>query len=224
MRVRYKNHSKKGELIDGFMATEHPMYHMYNSMMRRCHSPNERFYHNYGGRGIRVCERWEIFANFVADMGPRPSPDMTIERKDNDAGYSPENCVWASRSDQCVNRRRFKNNTVGSTGIVEVNARFSARFDYEHERYQIGRFDTVAEAEAARNEFIELFKVDRPAAVASISDETVWHTSTTKVRGVTPHADGGFMARKTVGGKRIYLGYFKTIDEASDAIKRTTAK
>jgi hypothetical protein len=68
-------------------------------------------YENYGGRGIGVCERWSDFAAFLADMGPRQTSKHTIERKNNDQGYSPDNCVWATRAQQAKNRRKRKTAT-----------------------------------------------------------------------------------------------------------------
>jgi hypothetical protein len=182
-------------------------------------------YGNYGARGITVCEQWYHFKNFVSDMGMKPDQTYTLERANNSLGYSPDNCVWASRSDQCVNRRTFKNNTSGERGVVQVRGgRYQARFDYEGTRYDIGRFDTAEQAAVARAAFVYMFFSDRVSAVASISGERTWATSNTKVRGITPHQDGGFIARCTINGERIYLGYFKTIEEAANARQNRIAQ
>lgn len=81
-----------------------PTYNVWVGMKNRCFNKNNPAYSRYGGRGISVCERWLFFLNFLADMGEKPD-DLSLERTDNDKGYSPENCVWANRTTQGRNKR-----------------------------------------------------------------------------------------------------------------------
>lgn len=74
-------------------------------MRERCQNPNHVRWHRYGGRGIGYCERWNDFWAFVEDMGPRP-PGMTLDRKDNNKDYSPDNCKWSTDAEQRRNGRR----------------------------------------------------------------------------------------------------------------------
>ena len=77
-------------------------------MKARCGNPKNGEFHRYGAVGITVCDRWKnSFENFLADMGERP-PRMTIDRRNNDVGYTPENCRWATGHEQRVNQRRMK--------------------------------------------------------------------------------------------------------------------
>lgn len=79
-------------------------YRIYRDMLRRCNNPNYREFHLYGGRGIKVCERWSTFENFLADMGERP-PGMSLERDRVNEGYGPDNCRWATDFEQANNKR-----------------------------------------------------------------------------------------------------------------------
>lgn len=84
------------------------IYNCWLHMKQRCYNPNEHRFHDWGGRGIRVCDRWlESFENFLADMGECP-PGLTLGRINNDGNYCPENCRWETLSQQNKNRRPFK--------------------------------------------------------------------------------------------------------------------
>jgi hypothetical protein len=74
-------------------------------MIQRCTNPKQKAYKHYGGRGIKVCKRWRDFRHFLTDMGLRPD-GMTLDRRDNDKGYTPDNCRWATQVEQIANRRR----------------------------------------------------------------------------------------------------------------------
>lgn len=78
---------------------------MWAAMIQRCENEKNPSFENYGGRGITVSNEWHSFETFIADMGRRPDSTLTVERKNNDLGYSKENCVWATRSDQAFNKR-----------------------------------------------------------------------------------------------------------------------
>jgi len=83
---------------------EYKEYSIWMAMRQRCSNPNNVNYKNYGGRGIKVCERWDDFYNFIEDLGLRPQ-GLSIERVDNDKGYQPDNCIWADNLAQARNKQ-----------------------------------------------------------------------------------------------------------------------
>jgi len=103
-------------------VTKHPLYETWRSMRARCALGTHISFSAYGGRGITVCDSWSIidgegtgFFNFLRDMGDKPSPDHTLERKDNDGPYSPENCCWATWDVQRSNKRNIRPPSPGET-------------------------------------------------------------------------------------------------------------
>jgi hypothetical protein len=93
--------------------SEHPLYGLWCSMITRCSNPKVHNYRRYGGRGIKVCERWRSFKAFVSDVSPRPSPAHTLDRYPNrDGDYDPSNWRWSTPKEQALNCNRTKLVTV----------------------------------------------------------------------------------------------------------------
>jgi hypothetical protein len=96
-----------------------PEYRVWTHMKARCTNPRDNSYSRYGGRGIKVCDRWlNSFENFLSDMGLRPSSAHSIDRVDNDGNYTPRNCVWATKQVQCRNQRTNHKITFATQTLV----------------------------------------------------------------------------------------------------------
>ena len=125
-------------------------YHTWIGMKTRCSNKNHIAYKNYGGRGIKVCERWLKFENFLEDMGERPE-DLTIDREDNNGNYEPGNCKWATTKEQNRNGRRTKLNPLKAQVIKKL----------------------LKESKLVVKEIAEIFHVTK-AAIQDIKREKTW--------------------------------------------------
>jgi hypothetical protein len=99
-RARYRH----GDAVGGRVT---PELTSWMGMNNRCNNPRGQDYKDYGGRGIRICERWKLYENFLADLGRKPSPRHSIDRIDVNGDYEPENCCWATPVQQRRNQRRY---------------------------------------------------------------------------------------------------------------------
>ncbi len=134
-----------------------PLYTTYAGMRDRCNSPSHTRYASYGGRGIKVCSRWDKnFQQFKKDMGEKPTPKHSIDRIDNDSGYSPENCRWATPLEQHMNMRLFSKNTSGIQGVGKSPKSavkpWRAYVYASRKQIHLGYFNTKEEAIYARKQ------------------------------------------------------------------------
>ena len=118
-----------------------PLYATWRAMIKRCSDPRHHNWKHYGGRGIRVCARWlKSYGAFEADMGLRPSPTHTLDRIDNDKGYSPQNCRWASSAQQARNKRgsRFATLNGVTKPLIDWAAERGLPYYQVHKRVSAG--------------------------------------------------------------------------------------
>ena len=132
--------------------SKHPIYSIYNAMRARCCNPSNLDYYNYGGRGIKVCERWlepkgKGFLNFLEDMGERPDKSE-LDRVSPENDYEPSNCRWVDESLQAFNTRMSKKNTSGRTGVQWSKQRnkWVVSIGFNSERVYLGSTGIFEEA------------------------------------------------------------------------------
>ena len=133
-------------------------YQTWYAMKYRCYNTKRREYKWYGARGMTVCEEWQDVTNFVA-WAESTHPNMegyTLDRIDNDKGYSPENCTWSDKTTQAINQRRMKNNTSGYVGIYwnKASKKWDAKIGVNSKLVHIGTFPLIENAIEARDNYI----------------------------------------------------------------------
>lgn len=135
-------HSLKGKI--------HPLFLNWIAMRQRCNNDKNKAYKDYGGRGIKVCERWNEFENFLEDMGEKPSNLHSIDRIDVNGNYEPSNCRWATTIEQGRNKRMTSRNISGYTGVFWVadKNKWKSTLSNKH----LGYFDNKEDAIDARKE------------------------------------------------------------------------
>ena len=136
---------------------KHRLYGTYKQMISRCYDVNNMNYILYGGRGIDVCNEWQDIKNFINDMYPSFVEGLTLDRIDNNKGYSKDNCRWATQTTQCRNTRRLTNlNTSGYRGVSwdKKRNKWYATITLENKTKNLGRYDDIIEAAKARDKYI----------------------------------------------------------------------
>lgn len=139
MRNRLKPHLK----------SSHPLYERWIQMRARCTKPYATNYKNYGGRGIKVCDRWfNSFENYVTDVGLQPAPGMSLDRINNDGNYEPSNLRWATAAQQSINQRKSSLNTTGYKGVSwnKSAKKYEAFITVKGKHIYLGRYSNKREA------------------------------------------------------------------------------
>lgn len=140
----------------------HPLYVTWVNIKARCYNIRSTSYPNYGGRGITMCSEWfNSFPTFLLDMGEKPSEEHSIDRTDNNKGYSKDNCTWATSTHQAINRRMLASNKSGLLGVSwSTNHKcWVSQLNANGRKIHIGHFKNKEVAGIARDDYIKLHQL-----------------------------------------------------------------
>jgi hypothetical protein len=188
-------------LASGIPKSQTKEYRTWGHIRNRCNNKNSAAYRLYGARGIKVCERWKKFENFLADMGPSPSPSHSIDRIDNDGNYEPGNCRWATTQEQAANKR----NNVRFTfhGVTRIKEEWAKHFGICAKKVDV-RLRLGWEPLEAFSTPINARR--RKAGISGIN-------------GIYESSYGKWCARVCVFTRIVYLGSYSTKAEAIAAVR-----
>ena len=134
----------------------HRLYSTWRDMLRRCYDERTKTYDYYGGRGIKVCERWHKIENFMEDMSGSHIDGLTLDRIDSNGNYEPSNCRWATKTEQSTNQRIRKDNKTGYVGIYKKeNNKYTATVRAFGKSKYLGTFSNIMDAVITRDNFIK---------------------------------------------------------------------
>ena len=204
----------RGAKVEGVNRSKHELYGTWCDMRRRCFDEKYKYYYNYGGRGITVCDRWVAdFANFVADVGKRP-PDHSLDRVDNNGNYCPDNVRWADRVTQNGNTRAVQR-SVGVPGVSRYKTGgYRARCKRNGKEVHLGIFGTVAEAAKAVEDYKE----------TGVKKSKTIEGNKTGFKNVYYHAENDYYYTQFMINKKRFFGkIFKTAKEASEYVETRKA-
>lgn len=171
-QAHYVKFKRYGDPLAGKQYESHGLektreYRIWSGMKTRCYNPNVTHYEHYGGRGIKICDRWRnSFTNFYNDMGKAPTEYHSIDRRNSNGDYTPTNCRWATPQEQAINHNLQKNNTSGYRGIVFNRNKGSWRVMLRDKtiglRFYVGSFKTPEEAAYVRDQVMLQYHANKP--------------------------------------------------------------